>query len=129
MRPDRPKAVSVSVALLVATHMIGLAQMIGLSGTLDVPLWLPYSALAVLYSLLIFLIVMLMRGSQLARTTYTVVGLLGLVSTASSANHLGMGWLIVAAKLTALTLLYIPSSDAWFAARSGGETHSSKKTA
>ncbi|WP_234006484.1 hypothetical protein [Xanthomonas sacchari] len=102
--------------------------MIGLSGTLDVPLWLPYSALAVLYSLLIFLIVKMMRGSQLARTAYTAVGLLGLVSTASSANHLGMGWLMVAAKLAALTLLYIPSSDAWFAARSG-EAHSSKKTA
>ncbi|WP_267095255.1 hypothetical protein [Xanthomonas sacchari] len=129
MRPDRPNAVSVSVALLFATHMIGLAQMIGLSGTLDVPLWLPYSALAVLYSLVIFLVVMMMRGSQLARTIYTVVGVLGLLSTASSANHLDMmSWLIVVAKLAALALLYIPSSNAWFAVRSV-EAHSLKKTA
>lgn len=128
MRPDRPNAVSVSVALLVATHMIGLAQMIGLSGTLDVPLWLPYSALVFLYSLLIFLIVMIMCGSQLARTICMSVGLLGLVSIAGSANHLEMmGWLIVATKLAALALLYVPSSNAWFAPRSV-EADSSKKT-
>ncbi|MCW0400017.1 hypothetical protein NB688_003548 [Xanthomonas sacchari] len=119
MRPDRPNAVSVSVALLVATHTIGLVQMIGLSGTLDVPLWLPYSALAVLYSLVIFLVVMMMRGSQLARTIYTVVGGLGLVFTARVANQLDMvSWLIVAGKLVALILLYLPSSSRWFAYKS-----------
>ncbi|WP_131721635.1 hypothetical protein [Xanthomonas sp. NCPPB 1128] len=102
--------------------------MIGLSGTLDVPLWLPYSALAVLYPLVIFLIVMMMRGSPLARSIYTVVGLLGLVSTASSANHLDMvGWLIVAAKLSAMALLYVPASNSWFAAQ-GIEADSAKKT-
>lgn len=119
MRPDRPKATSVSVALLVAAHTMGLAQMISLSATLDVPPWMPFGALTVLYAMLVFLIMMLLRGSQLARTIYTVVGGLGLVSTARVANQLDMvSRLIVAAKLVALMLLYLPSSSRWFAYKS-----------
>ncbi len=116
MRVNIPKPVIVSVALLFGAHAIGLWQMILLSRTLGVPLWMPYSTLAVMYSLSTVLLVLILRGKRWARATYTVVGVLGFLSAAGHIADLSVaGWLVTAGKAVALVLLYIPVSNLWFA--------------
>ena len=115
MRVNIPKPVLLSVALLLATHGVGLWQMILLSRTLGVPLWMPYSTLAVVYFLLAALLAMIMRGKRWARSTYAVVGILGLLSVLGHIADLSaLGWLVAAAKVLALVLLYVPASSSWF---------------
>ncbi|MCI4569505.1 hypothetical protein [Lysobacter sp. CFH 32150] len=119
MHVNIPKPVLLSVALLLATHGAGLWQMILLSRTLSVPLWLPYSTLAAVYLLLAALLVMIMRGKRWARSAYTVVGILGLLSVLGHIADLSTsGWLVAAAKVVALVLLYVPASNSWFAGSS-----------
>jgi len=115
MRVNIPKLVLFSVALLLAAHAAGLWQMILLSRTLGVPLWMPYSTLAVVYSLLIVLLVMILRGKRWARMVYTVLGVLSLLSVVGHVSDLSAtGWLVAMAKVVALVLLYVPASNSWF---------------
>src|SRR4051794_34768959 len=103
MHVNIPKPVLLSVALLLATHATGLRQMILLSRTLGVPLWMPYSTLAFVYTLLVALLVMILRGKRWARSAYTVLGLLSLLSVLGHIADLSeAGWLVAAAKVVAL---------------------------
>ncbi len=125
MRVHCPKPIIFSVALLLVVHAAGLWQMILLSRTLGVSLWMPYSTLALVYSLLAVLLVMILRGKRLARAVYTVLGVLSLLSVVSHITDLNVaGWLVAAAKTLALVLLYIPTSNSWFA---GGSPNNSFK--
>jgi hypothetical protein len=119
MRVNIPKPILVAVALLLAAHGTGLWQMTLLSRTLDVPLWMPYSILALIYSLLAALFAMLLRGKRWARTAYTVLWVFGLFSVVGHITDLSVvGWLIAAARATALALLYVPASNSWYAGSS-----------
>jgi hypothetical protein len=115
MRVDIPKPVLFSVALLFATHAVGLWQMVLLSRTLGVPLWMPYSTLTVVYLFLVVLLAMMLRGKHWARFVYTVLGVIGLLSVLGQIAGLSAaGWLVVAGKAMALVLLYVPASNSWF---------------
>jgi hypothetical protein len=115
MRVNIPKPVLFSVALLLGTHAIGLWQMVLLTRTLGVPLWMPYSTLAFLYSLLVALFAMILLGKRWARTTYTALGVLILFSGLGHAAELSvLGWLVAAGRVVAVVLLYVPASDSWF---------------
>jgi len=116
MRVHIPKPVLFSVVLLLAAHAAGLWQMILLSRTSGVPLWMPYSTLAVVYSLLMALLVMMLRGKRWARAVYTVLGVLSLLSAVGHVADLSAAGLLVAmAKVVALVLLYVPASNSSFA--------------
>lgn len=115
MRISIPKPVVLSVGLLLATHAVGLWQMISLSRTLGVALWMPYGMLALVYSLLVALLAMILLGKFWARATYTVLGVLGLLSIFGHIVDLdATGWLAGGAKVAALVLLYVPASNSWF---------------
>lgn len=119
MHVNIPKPVLLSIALLLAAHGAGLWQMILLSRTLGVSLWMPYSTLAVVYLLLAVLLVMILRGKRWARSVYTVLGILSLLSVVDHAADLSAsGWLVAAAKVVALVLLYVTASNSWFAGSS-----------
>lgn len=119
MRINIPKSVLLSVAILLTTHVAGLWQMILLSRILGVPLWMPYSALAVFYLLLVALLVLILRGKYWARAVYTVLGIFSFLSVLGHIADLSaVGWLVQAAKFVALTLLYVPTSNSWFTDRS-----------
>jgi hypothetical protein len=116
MRVNIPKPILFSTALLLAAHAAGLWQMIFLSRTLGVPLWMPYGTLAFVYSLLMVLLVMVLRGKPWARALYTVLGALSLLSAVGhNADLSATGWLAATAKVVALVLLYVPVSNSWFA--------------
>ena len=119
MRVNVPKPVLLSVTLMLVIHGVGLRQLILLSRTLGVPLWMPYSTLVVAYLLLAALFVMILRGKHWARSAYTVVGVVGVVSALGHITALSApGWLVAAAKVLALVLLYVPASSLWFAGSS-----------
>ena len=95
--------------------------MIAISRTLGVPLWMPYITLAICYSLLALLLAMILRGKRWARTTYTALALLGLLTTLSHATVIStLGLVLVAVKILAIVLLYVSASNQWFN-RDGGE--------
>jgi hypothetical protein len=115
MRIEIPKPILFSCALLLAAHAVGFWQMVLLSRTLGVPLWMPYSTLAVVYSLLLVLLMMILRGKNWARITYTVIGAFGLLTLVGHADEIDtLGWLASTAKLAALALLFVPTSNSWF---------------
>ena len=123
MRINTPKPVLLSVALLLAAHATGLWQMILLSRTLDVPLWMPYSTLAAIYLLLAALLAMILSGKRWARATYTVLGIFSLLSALNLIADLSaVGWLAAAAKASALVLLYVPISNSWFIDKSSNNS-------
>ena len=120
MRVNIPRPVLISAALLLTTHVVGLWQMILLARTLSVPLWMPYSTLAVIYPLLIALLAMMLRGKRWARFIYTVLGVISLLAAFEHVAGLSAaGWLVVSAKVVALVLLHIPASNLWFEGSSG----------
>ena len=119
MRINIPKPVVVSITLLVAAHAAGLWQMILLSRTLGVPLWIPYSTLVFVYSLLLAVLVFILRGKRWARAAYTILGVLSLLSAVGNVADLSAaGWLVAATKVVGLALLYVPASNLWFAGSS-----------
>ncbi len=101
--------------------------MILLSRTLGVPLWMPYSTLGFVYSLVMVLIIMILRGKRWARLFYTVFGVLGIFSVFGHlADISAAGWLAVATKALAVALLYAPASNSWFAGSSPNNSFKSK---
>lgn len=127
MRINVPKSVVCATTLLLATHAAGLWEMILLSRTLGVPLWMPYSVLAFVYSLVLFLLLLLLRGKSWARVVCTVFGILNLLSASQHIAALGVaGWLVATAKAIALMLLYAPASNAWFAGYRLGDSSKPK---
>jgi len=133
MRIAAPKPVLAALLLLIATHAVGLWQMIALSRTLEVQHWLPDSALVVVYSVLLILLVLILRGRYWARAIYTaflILGILGALRFIAGLSALE-GTLLLA-RIAALVLLYLPSSNAWFArrrARGTAETAAPDRTA
>ena len=110
-----PKSILIAVLLLVATHASGLWEMIAISHTLGVPLWMPYVMLAICYSFIALLLVMILRGKRWARTTYTVLAVFGFLSTLTHATGIStLGLAVLAMKILALVLLYVSASNQWF---------------
>ena len=115
MRTKIPRTILLSATLLLAAHAVGLWQMVLLSRTLGVPLWMPYSILVVVYSLLAGLFVMILRGKRWARNTYSFIAVLAVLSALAHAQDLGAaGFALVAAKVVAVVLLYVSASERWF---------------
>ena len=113
-----PVTVLLSVVLLIATHAWGLWQMVLLSNTLSVALWMPYSTLAVIYSFLAGLFVMILRGKRWARTAYTVLAVVGVFAALPHVRDLGaLGFLAALARIVAIVLLYVSVSERWFDGR------------
>jgi hypothetical protein len=109
------KPVLLSVTLLLAVHGIGLWEMIQLSRALGVSIWMPYSVLAIVYGLLAGVLVMILRGERWARTTYACVAVLAFLSVLGHAADLSAwGFGLIAAKVLAVVLLYVPASADWF---------------
>lgn len=124
---NTPKPVLLSLTMLLVTHAVGLWHMVLLSHTLGVPLWMPYSALVIVYSLLAFLLAMILLGKYWARAAYTTLGALSLLATLGRAGDVdALGWLMAAFKVVALVLLFIPVSNLWFT--SGGRRTSLEPT-
>ena len=116
MRINVPKPVLLSVVLLSGAHAVGLWEMILLSGTLGVPLWMPYSTLGVVYTLLVSLLAAILYGKNWARFIYTALAVLGFLAVPSHiADISSTGWLALAAKAAALVCLYLPVANSWFA--------------
>ncbi|WNH52786.1 hypothetical protein [Stenotrophomonas oahuensis] len=110
-----PRALMLSIALLVATHAIAIWQLADVSNTLGVALWLPYTALAVIYLLVFAWLALILLGKRWARTVYTAVAILGLFSYIPNLDQLDvLDWCVGAIKLAALGLLHLPSNDFWF---------------
>ncbi|RYE02060.1 MAG: hypothetical protein EOP50_00940 [Sphingobacteriales bacterium] len=110
-----PKIVLLSVAMLLAAHAAGLLEMVQLSRTLDVSIWMPYSALALVYSLLAALLTLILLGKRLARAVYTFLAVISLLSAVIHFADLSAeGLLVATAKLVAVVLLYVPASNRWF---------------
>lgn len=104
-----------SIALLVSTHAIAIWQLVEVSNTLGVALWLPYIALAVIYLLVFAWLALILLGKRWALTVYTAVAILGFFSYIPNLDQLGvLDWCVGAIKLAALGLLHLPSSDFWF---------------
>ena len=115
MRIEIPKSVIFSCVLLLAAHAVGFWQMVLFSRTLGVPFWMPYSTLAVVYSLLLVLLMMILRGKNWARITYAIIGVFGFFTLFGRTSEIDtFGWLVSAAKLAALVLLFVPASNLWF---------------
>ena len=115
MRVNIPKAICLSVALLFVVNAIGLREMVLLSRILGVPLWMPYSTLAFLYSLLALLLVMILLGKRWARTTYTILAIINLLSLAGHVTDISLlGWMVATAKGAAIWMLYVAGSEPWF---------------
>jgi len=113
MRVEIPTPVLISAALLTAVHAVGLWQMVLLSRTTDVPLWMPYSTLAVLYSLLAVALTMVLLGKRWARTIFAILAAFAVLSALGRLAGMA-GFLTAAVKVLAVVLLYVPTSDAWF---------------
>ncbi len=115
-----------SVSLLTGIHIVGLWQMILLSRTLGVALWMPYSALVVVYVGLAALLAMILFGKSWARTVYSILTIFGAIILLGSAEKLDMPSIALnAIRFTAVALLYLPVSNLWFSPRSlnGHNTH------
>jgi hypothetical protein len=110
-----PRTVLLSMSLLTATHAVGLWEMVQLSSSLGVALWMPYSALAVVYFVLAVIFVMILRGKRWARSAYTVIAVFGFLSALGQAQNLGAIGLVVAiTKVVAVVLLYLSAGEHWF---------------
>lgn len=114
-----PSTVFLPVALLLPSVAVGFWRMVEFSRTLEgVPLWMPYSAIAVQYAVLLAWLMLILLGKRWARTTYAVMGVLGLVALFPHLAELRpLDWALTSSKLVALLLLYLPANDAWFGAR------------
>ena len=110
-----PRTVLLAATLLLTAHAVGLWQMVLFSSTLGVSRWMPYSALAVAYSLLAALFVLILRGKRWARSAYTLIAVLAFVSAIGHARDLSaLGFVLASAKVVALVLLYVSASERWF---------------
>jgi hypothetical protein len=115
MNAKIPRVVLLSVSLLIAAHAVGLWQMVLLSNSLGVALWMPYSALAVVYSALATLFVMILRGKRWARTAYTLIAVFNLLSALQHVQELSaLGFVVASAKVVAVVLLYVSTGERWF---------------
>jgi hypothetical protein len=115
MHTNIPKSILLSVALLVVAHAVGFWEMVLLSRTLGVPLWMPYSTLTFAYLLLAVLLTMILLGKPWARITYVVFFVLNLFATLGHLTNLSAtGRLMIAIKIAAIVLLYVSSSNSWF---------------
>lgn len=126
MSAKPPKEILMSVSLLTGIHIVGLWQMILLSRTLGVALWMPYSALVVVYVGLAALLAMILFGKSWARTVYSILTIFGAIILLGSAEKLDMPSIALnAIRFTAVALLYLPVSNLWFSPRSlnGHNTH------
>lgn len=112
---DLPKTVAWSVGLLFATHAVGLRDMVVLSRSLGVALWMPYVTLAVVYAAIACVLAMILSGRRWARILYTLVAAIGLLAVIGRVSEVPpFGWLVLAVKIAALALLHAPASNAWF---------------
>ena len=115
MRMKLPKSVLIAVLLLAMAHAAGLWEMIAISHTLGVPLWMPYIVLVICYSFIALLLTMLLRGKRWARTTYTALAAFGLLATLTHATGIStLGLTVLATKIVAVVLLYVSASNQWF---------------
>lgn len=113
--PRLPVPVLVSIVLFAITHVAGLWQMILLSRTLEAPLCVPYSALAIVYGGIAMMLVCVAAGRHWARLVCTLLTLLGLLFLLPQLFVLdATQWLTASAKTVALVLLNVRASDAWF---------------
>lgn len=125
MNAKVPRPVQLSVTLLLMAHAVGLWQMVLLSSTLGVPLWMPYSALALAYSILAGLLVLILRGKRWARTAYTLVAAFAVLSAFGDARDLSaLGLVVVSAKILAVVLLYVSPSECWFSRKESASSSS-----
>ena len=126
---NRPVALIVAVALLVATHIYGAAEPIELirAGNLGVSPLLPSAVLLATYLVLFALVVLVWRGKDWARLLCAVLAILALLTSAphlAAFGALAIGWF--AAKALAVVLFYVPPTNRWF--RSARPNNSSKPT-
>ena len=127
MRMKLPKSILIAVLLLTMAHAAGLWEMIAISRTLGVPLWMPYISLVICYSFIALLLAMMLRGKRWARTTYTALAIFGFLATLNHATGIStLGLAVLAAKIVAIILLYISASNQWF--NRDGPNNSSKPT-
>ncbi|MDR7099276.1 hypothetical protein J2X04_001623 [Lysobacter niabensis] len=133
MTIQRPRAVTAAAALLGLTLLVGLVQMIQFIAATDlgVPKAIPYSVLVAIYLAFVCLVFLISRGKDWARILYTVILALGLIKTAFAfpallqSHSTGVAFfLMIGAKISALVLLFLPSSNAWF--RGDGSNNSFK---
>ena len=115
MRMKLPKSVLIAVLLLAMAHAAGLWEMIAISHTLGVPLWMPYMALAICYSSIVLFLAMMILGKRWARTTYTALAAFGFLATLAHATGIStIGLTVLATKVVAVILLYVSASNQWF---------------
>ncbi|MDR7135716.1 hypothetical protein J2X06_002925 [Lysobacter niastensis] len=134
MATTYPKTVLSAVFLIAATLLVGLVQTIRFLPT-DLPLSpaITYGITSALYLALAALVYLIARGKDWARITYTAILVLGFLKAAATvsallqapqANLLPIA--MYGAKIVALVLLYVPSSNAWFRHHGGSSNNSFK---
>jgi hypothetical protein len=125
MRIEAPKSVLLSVVLLLAVHLAALWPVAVWAQSNGVPPLPMYTVITCAFALLVTWLFLIVIGKSWARFTYTifaVVGLLGALVRLSEFDALA--YILWVVRASAVVLLYIPMSDAWFKRSSPGSSPS-----